>query len=101
MGRRPGFDQRKIGAIVAALYKNPDGLWLRQIAKETEMTHATVAKYVEGILRPLVEEVSLGKEGKPLLRVIRLKPFVIERLQEGKSIADILKVLRLMSKVEE
>jgi len=97
MGRKKGFDKRKISAIMAVLANNPDGLWLRRIAEETGIHHSTVAKYIDTLLEPLVEDVSLGGSGKPLLRVIRLKPFVIERLQQGESLDKILKVLKLMN----
>jgi len=99
MGRRKGFDQKKILAIVQALLAHQDGLWLRQIAKLTGLAPSTIAKYLDGTLAPLVEESSLGEHEKPLLRVVRLRPFVIERLQEGKTLADIMKILRLVHKI--
>lgn len=99
MGRKKGFDEKKIAAIVQVLAASPDGIWLRQIAKETRLSPATVAKYLDGALKPLVEESSLGAGSKPLLRVAKLKPFVIERLQEGKTLADIIKILRLISRI--
>jgi len=99
MGRKKGFDEKKILSIVQVLLANQDGIWLRQIAKETGLSPATVGKYLDTVLKPLVEESSLGRSEKPLLRVIRLKPFVIERLQEGKTLADIMKILRLLDKV--
>ena len=99
MGRKKGFDQRKIGSILGTLASNPDGLWLRRIAEETKIHHSTVTKYIDTVLKPLVEDVSLGGSGKPLLRVIRLKPFVLERLHEGKSIDQIMKILHLMDKL--
>ena len=99
MGRKKGFDERKIGKIVSVLAANPDGIWLRQIAKQVGCSPATIVHYIEGILAPLVEDTSLGA-GKPLLRVIRLKPFVIEKLQEGKDIRQIMKILRLVGKIQ-
>jgi len=99
MGRKKGFDKKKIGAIINVLVKNPDGIWIRQIARYARIHHSTVTKYVDTVLKPLVEDVSLGSSGKPLLRVIRLKPFVIERLGEGKSIDQVLKILQLIDKI--
>ncbi len=99
MGRKKGFDEKKIISIVRVLLANPEGLWLRQIAKETQLSPATVGKYMDTALASLVEENSLGRSDKPLLRVIKLKPFVFERLQEGKSLSDIMKILRLLSKI--
>lgn len=97
MGRRPGLDEKKITSIVSVLAMYPEGLWLRKLADETGLTHATVAKYVSGVLRSLVEEVSLGRGPKPLLRVIKLKPTVLEELQKGKDMQQILKILQMMS----
>ena len=76
---------------------NPDGIWLRRIAEEAKIHHSTVTKYIDTLLKPLVEDVSLGGSGKPLLRVIKLKPFVLERLQQGKSLDKIMKILKLMN----
>ena len=98
MGRKKGFDERKIGKIVSVLAANQDGIWLRRIAKESGYSPATVAHYLEGILAPLIDDVSLGT-GKPLLRVVKLKPFVIEKLQEGRDIRQIMKILKLMGKI--
>ncbi|MBS3051005.1 MAG: hypothetical protein J4400_02565 [Candidatus Aenigmarchaeota archaeon] len=99
MGRKKGFDEKKIGKIISILAANPDGIWIRQIAKQTDYSPPTITHYVEGILAPLVEDTSLGT-GKPLLRVVRLKPFVIEKLQEGKDIRQIMKILRLVGKIQ-
>jgi len=99
MGRKKSFDKEKIAKIIGLLANNPDGLWIRQIARELNLSPTTVTKYVDTLLKPMVEDVSLGGHGKPLLRVIRLKPFVIERLQEGKSIDQIMKILRLLDKL--
>lgn len=97
MGRRPGLDEKKIAAIVTVLVRYPEGIWLRKLAEETGLTHATVAKYVSGVLRPLVEEASLGSGAKPLLRVIKLKPAVLAELEKDKDMQQIMKILQMMS----
>lgn len=101
MGRKKGFDERKIAAIIGILYANPDGIWIRRIAREANLDHKTVSKYIDTVLKPLVEDVSLTGEKRAMLRVIKLKPFVVEKLAEGRNIQQILKVLRLMSKAGE
>jgi len=101
MGRKKGFDNKKIVAIVGVLVKNPDGLWLRNIARETGLHPLTVSRYLDTILRPLIEDVSLRSEKKSILRVVKLKPFVFEKLQEGRNIQQILRLLRLMESVRE
>jgi DNA-binding IclR family transcriptional regulator len=97
MGRKKGFDKRKVTAIISVLANNPDGLWLRRIAQETKLHPSTVTKYIDTLLKPMVEDVSLGGSGKPLLRVIRLKSLVLERLQKGERLDQIMKVLKLMN----
>jgi len=100
MGRKKGLDDRKIMVIFSVLVNNPEGLWLRRMAKEAGLSPATVNHYINTVLKPLVDDVSLGSgESKPLLRVIKLKPFVFEKIQEGRDINEILKLLKLMKKI--
>lgn len=99
MGRKKGFDERKIASILRILAKNPDGLWLRGVAKEAKLSPSTVASYIEGPLRPFTEITDLGRSEKPLMRVIRLKPFVLEKLGEGKDLRQILKILKVMENI--
>lgn len=98
MGRRPGLDERKVLAIVQVLLNHRDGVWLRQLAKETSLSPSTVARYLDTILRPLVDENSLGT-GKPLLRVVKLRPFVIERLEAGQTLTEAMRVVRLLNRI--
>ena len=100
MGRKKGHDNRKMVVIFSVLASNPDGLWLRRLAKESALSPATVSHYLNTALKSLIEEVSLGEgDKKTLLRVIKLKPFVFEKLQEGKDINEILKLLKLIEKI--
>ncbi|MBI4018427.1 MAG: helix-turn-helix domain-containing protein [Candidatus Aenigmarchaeota archaeon] len=101
MARKKGFDNRKIAAIIGALADNPDGLWLRNIARETSLHPLTVSRYLNTVLKPLVEETSLRSEKKPILRVVKLKPYVLGKLQEGRSLGQILRLLKLMESVRE
>lgn len=100
MGRKSGFDQNKIGLIIGVLARNPDGIWLRRIAKESGITPTTVSHYIERAIKPLVEDTSLGSTEKPFLRVIKLKPFVIERLEQGYTLDQIMRTLKLLRKIE-
>lgn len=101
MGRKPGLSGEKMGRIINILVANPDGLWLRELARKCGYTHATISRYLDSpSLRPILLDDSVGKPEKPALRVIRLKPFVIERLQQGQSFEQIMKFLRLMDKIE-
>ena len=97
-GRKPGLNPNKIKDILSVLANNPEGLWLRQIAVQTKMHPSTVSRYVESVLKPMTEEENLGSEDekKPIIRVIRLKPYVIEQLQQGKSISSIYRIMKVL-----
>ena len=99
MGRKAGFDDRKIASIITVLYQNPEGIWINRIAEATKLHPTTVTKYVEGVLVNLVEDTTLAGKTRAYLRIIRLKPFVLEKLREGRDIRQIMKLLRLLSKI--
>lgn len=97
MGRKAGYNPKTIASLMAILASKPEGLWLRRLAKEAGLHPSTVSKYLAGPLKPFIESSSLGAPGeKPLLIVVRLKPVVLQRLAEGASIADIMKLLSLI-----
>ena len=100
MARRPGYNTKKIEAILIILASNPDGLWLRRLAREAKLSTTTVSKYITGPLHPLVDIVNLGEE-KPFLRVVRLKSAVFQKLQEGQSIGNLLRVYTLIEKAKK
>ncbi|MFH0949495.1 MAG: hypothetical protein V1802_03335 [Candidatus Aenigmatarchaeota archaeon] len=101
MGRKKGFNEKKIAGIIAVLMKNPDGIWIRRIAKELDISPATVIHYVNNVMAPLVDEIILGDTGKPLLRVIKLKLFVFERLERGEDLKQIFRMLKIIEKIEK
>ena len=97
MPREPGYDPQRIARILAILAKHPEGIWLRKLAQESGMTHATVGKYVDGPLAPVVEVTALGE--KPLLKVVRLKPAVQQKLGEGLTLEQVMRLMNLIGKV--
>lgn len=103
-GRPCGADQQKLAVVIKILAENPDGIWLRKIAKKAGLHPTTVGNYMDSVLSPLVEDVSLGSEQKPIIRVIKLKSSVIRRLEEGATLRHILQlsgVLRSVGKPEK
>lgn len=95
---KPKTDPKKVIVIIQVLAKYPDGIWLRRLARETKLNPMTITRYVNGSLSNLVEESSLGNaEAKPLMRIVRLKPLVLDRLRQGDTIK---KVLRLAGFLE-
>lgn len=99
-GRPLGVDQEKLAKIIRVLAENPEGLWLRRIALKAGLHPTTVGNCVDRVLRPIVEDVSLGPDDKPIMRVIRLKPFVLKRIEEGASLRQILQLSQVFKDVE-
>ncbi|MBI4895121.1 MAG: hypothetical protein HY831_01380 [Candidatus Aenigmarchaeota archaeon] len=98
-GRKPGSDPRKVRNIVQVLVNHQEGVWIRQIAKEAKLHPSTTTKYVEGVLAPMVDITLLGSEtGKTLLKVVKLKPIVVEKLEQGQKMSEILRFLELLNK---
>jgi len=64
-----GFDQKKIEKIRKALKENPEGLWIREIARKTKLTKSTVSKYINEYMKDEIEDVWKGG----FIRIIRLK----------------------------
>lgn len=71
MPRPRGPDKEKIKLIKEALAKNPQGLWIREIARKTGLDDSTVSRYLAKYLDEKVEEVYSVK-GK-LIKIVKLK----------------------------
>ena len=99
MPRPKGEDTKKIAAILNVLAKYPEGIWIRRLAKEAGVHPTTATRYVEGPLAPMVEISSLGE--KPLLKVVRLKPIVLQRLEEGMSFGQIMRLLNVIQEASK
>lgn len=67
MVREP--DPEKIEAIKKVLRKNPQGLWIREIARQAQMSKSTVSKYVNEYMKDEIEDV--WRCG--FIRIVRLK----------------------------
>lgn len=82
---------------MAILASKPEGIWIRRMAKEAKVHPSTVSRYVAGPLKPFVETSALGSpDSRPLLIVVRLKPIVLQRLAEGASLADVMRLFSLI-----
>jgi len=101
MGRKKGFNKEKISLIITVLSRHPEGIWIRALADECKLAPNTVRHYIQGALNPLIIDTSLGRSEKPHLRVVRLKPYVLQRLSEGKNIAQILRMLKAIEEIDQ
>ena len=69
MSRKP--DQHKINKIREILNKNPHGLWVREIARQTKLDKSTVSIYLNKHMRNEIEEAYSVKGA--LIKIVRLK----------------------------
>lgn len=70
MGRRKGPDVNKVTKITEVLKRNPQGLWIREIARQAKLTKSTTHRYVTEYMKNQVEGVL---EIKGLVKFVRLK----------------------------
>jgi len=97
MARPRGYNSKIVAVLLGTLASKPEGLWIRRLAKEAKVHPSTVSRYLSGPLRTFVETSPLGSpDSRPLLIVVRLKPIVLQRLAEGASLADIMRLLSVM-----
>ena len=75
----------KIKRIIKVLLAYPEGIWLRRLAKEASVPTTTAHRYIEGFFGPFVENVGAKNEKGHFfgVRIVRLKPGVRKRLEEG------------------
>lgn len=71
MGRKPGPDLEKIRKIKSVFKDNPEGLWVREIARKTGLDKSTVSIYLSNYMSSDVEEIFLVKGS--LIKIMRLK----------------------------
>jgi len=80
-----GKKDDRVNKIIGLLIANPQGMWLRQLAIETNIPISTLHRYIEYELQDIVESVGVKDErGKYFgLRIIRLKPKIVEVIESG------------------
>jgi DNA invertase Pin-like site-specific DNA recombinase len=57
MGRKTAPDSTKIKKIREILFKNPKGLWVREIARQTGLDKSTVSVYLSKYMRDEIEDI--------------------------------------------
>ncbi len=97
-GRPPGPDRKKILIILKVLAEAPEGLWIREIARRSRLNPMTVSNYANTALRPFLEDISLGDE-KPILRVLRLKKWALEKIRSGATLSEIMRWSEIIRRV--
>ena len=60
-------DPHKVKKIKTLLNKNPNGLWVREIARKTKLSKSTVSRYLYKYMKDEIEEEWLGRN-----KVVRL-----------------------------
>jgi len=71
MGRKKGPDKNKVKKILEVLKRNPQGLWIREIARQAKLSKTTVHRYLREFMDDSIEEVVTVKGG--LVKFVKLK----------------------------
>jgi len=71
MGRRKGPDSTKLERMRLALSKHPEGIWVRELARETRLDKSTVSIYLSKYLENEIEDLFVT--GNKWIRIVRLK----------------------------
>ena len=69
-GRKAGPDTRKIELIIEVLKENPDGIWVRELARKCNLNKSTVSIYLNTHLKEKIQD--LTQSGLPV-RMVKLK----------------------------
>jgi hypothetical protein len=75
-GRPIGPDPRKVELILRILKTYKDGIWLRNLAKETGLPLSTVVYYIDRFLDYFIENLGYrDASGRFIgIRIVKLKP---------------------------
>lgn len=71
MGRKAGTNEAKINKIRSILRENPQGIWVREIARKAGLDKSTVSIYLNKHMQNEIEEV-LKTKGN-LMKIVRMK----------------------------
>ncbi|HUS50980.1 MAG TPA: hypothetical protein VMZ91_12505, partial [Candidatus Paceibacterota bacterium] len=66
---KKGFDKNKIKKIRKVLEKNPQGLWVREIARKANLDKSTVSIYLSKYMKDKVDVISISG----LVKIFKLK----------------------------
>lgn len=68
---KKGADSKKLKKIKIVLKKNPDGLWIREIARLTGLDKSLVSRYLNKYLKNEIDETFPLKN--KFLKIVKLK----------------------------
>jgi DNA invertase Pin-like site-specific DNA recombinase len=71
MSRKPGPNLENIKRIRKVLKMNPNGLWVREIARQAKMDKSTVSIYLNKYMQNEIVTIFSVKGG--LIKIVRLK----------------------------
>ena len=66
---KKGFDKEKVERIKKVLRENPQGLWVREIARKAGLDKSTVSIYLSRYMKEEVEAMSISG----LVKIYKLK----------------------------
>ena len=68
---KKGPNPKSLEKIRDILKQNPQGLWIRELARKTKLDKSLISRYLNKYLTDKIEEVYLVK--KNLIKIVRLK----------------------------
>lgn len=71
MGRHAGPDRKKLLKIKRILKKNPQGLWIREIARKAKLDKTTVSRYLNSYMKMDIRQISVFPYD--LVKIVKLK----------------------------
>ena len=93
-------DLKKIKKILLILVKNPEGLWIRQISRETGIALSTTHYYINQVVDGFIENIGVkDKKGQYFgVRIIRLKQKIRENI-EKEGLEKVYQFLKMSNKI--
>lgn len=101
-GRPAGPDMDKIRRIINVLLNNPEGIWIRGLAKQTKLPLSTVHYYLENHLNDFITNIGAqDEEGKYFgVRLVKLKKGVKSHMENGTSLKKLMKTRQILTDIK-
>jgi len=69
MPKKSGPDTKKLKKIKEILKKHPQGLWIRELSRKSNIDKSTISRYISIYMKNEIETNKIGN----LIKIVRLK----------------------------
>ncbi|MFP4045984.1 MAG: hypothetical protein ACLFS3_02910 [Candidatus Aenigmatarchaeota archaeon] len=92
-------DLTKVKNLLSTLRKYPQGIWLRKLSRESDISPSTVHYYINNVVDSfIVSQGAKDSEGKYFgIRLIKLREGVRKQLDSGKTVEYLLKTKDILT----